>query len=101
LPPAGKNLVSSIPPADGCCLTRDATAGFHPSSIGDRDAFAGWSFVAEHVIMADPPPPKSPYSSPVEAAAPGVTADATTDATGGVIPYKNPKALIAYYLGVF
>jgi hypothetical protein len=23
------------------------------------------------------------------------------DATGGVIPYKNPKALTAYYLGVF
>lgn len=23
------------------------------------------------------------------------------DATGGVIPYKNPAALIAYYLGVF
>lgn len=22
------------------------------------------------------------------------------DATGGVIPYKNPKALIAYYLGI-
>lgn len=23
------------------------------------------------------------------------------DATGGVIPYKNPKALIAYYCGIF
>ena len=23
------------------------------------------------------------------------------DATGGVIPYKNPPALIAYYLGLF
>ena len=23
------------------------------------------------------------------------------DATGGVIPYKNPCALIAYYLGIF
>ena len=23
------------------------------------------------------------------------------DATGGVIPYNNPKALIAYYLGLF
>jgi hypothetical protein len=23
------------------------------------------------------------------------------DSTGGVIPYKNPKALIAYYLGIF
>lgn len=25
----------------------------------------------------------------------------TGDATGGIIPYKNPKALIAYYLGIF
>jgi hypothetical protein len=24
-----------------------------------------------------------------------------TDATGGLIPYKNPKALTAYYTGVF
>jgi hypothetical protein len=23
------------------------------------------------------------------------------DATGGIIPYKNPLALIAYYLGIF
>lgn len=23
------------------------------------------------------------------------------DATGGVIPYKNPKALLAYYFGIF
>ena len=22
------------------------------------------------------------------------------DATGGIIPYKNPKALLAYYLGI-
>lgn len=27
--------------------------------------------------------------------------DAEPDATGGLIPYKNPAALIAYYLGVF
>ena len=24
-----------------------------------------------------------------------------SDGTGGVIPYKNPSALIAYYLGIF
>src|SRR5262249_45653355 len=28
-------------------------------------------------------------------------ADEEGDATGGLIPYKNPKALIAYYVGVF
>ena len=27
--------------------------------------------------------------------------DLTGDSTGGVIPYKNPSALIAYYLGLF
>jgi len=27
--------------------------------------------------------------------------EATADATGGIIPYKNPPALIAYYCGVF
>ena len=25
----------------------------------------------------------------------------TGDATGGMIPYKNPKALVSYYLGIF
>ena len=25
----------------------------------------------------------------------------TGDATGGIIPYKNPPALIAYYCGIF
>lgn len=46
-------------------------------------------------------PPKNPYESPVEAEAvyqkPVVEEG---DATGGVIPYKNPKALIAYYLSI-
>ena len=27
--------------------------------------------------------------------------DQQGDGTGGIIPYKNPKALIAYYLGIF
>ena len=40
-------------------------------------------------------PSSSPYSPvPSEPVTKG-------DATGGVIPYKNPKALIAYYLGIF
>lgn len=52
--------------------------------------------------------PGSPYDSPAAAgAAPSsfahVAAGQTIegDATGGVIPYKNPSALIAYYLGIF
>jgi len=35
------------------------------------------------------------------AVANGMPMTATGDATGGVIPYKNPPALIAYYCGIF
>jgi hypothetical protein len=30
-----------------------------------------------------------------------LSSDVEGDATGGIIPYKNPPALIAYYCGVF
>lgn len=40
-------------------------------------------------IQSDPQP-----AQPMQQATQG-------DATGGVIPYKNPCALIAYYLGIF
>jgi hypothetical protein len=36
--------------------------------------------------LSQQPPPQSPFEE--------------GDATGGVIPYKNPQALIAYYLGI-
>lgn len=39
--------------------------------------------------MQQPVRAQSGQQSPVEG-----------DATGGIIPYKNPKALIAYYLGI-
>ncbi|MCU0719252.1 MAG: hypothetical protein MUC83_06090 [Pirellula sp.] len=46
----------------------------------------------------------NPYSSqgttPPLAMQQPASADNQGDATGGVIPYKNPKALIAYYLGI-
>ena len=46
-------------------------------------------------------PPENPYQAPVEAEAVYPQSQVTQgDATGGVIPYKNPKALIAYYLGI-
>jgi hypothetical protein len=47
--------------------------------------------------------PENPYSA---SALPPQLGGQTTagpnqgDATGGLIPYKNPKALIAYYLGI-
>lgn len=46
-----------------------------------------------------------PQANPYQAPAASTTAKAPNqnegDATGGIIPYKNPKALIAYYLGIF
>jgi hypothetical protein len=47
-------------------------------------------------------PGGNPYATPVDQQT--AYADhpqaSEGDATGGVIPYKNPKALIAYYLGI-
>ena len=42
--------------------------------------------------------PEHPYRPPNT---PGVRSDQQGDSTGGVIPYKNAPALIAYYLGIF
>ena len=44
------------------------------------------------------PPPVSPPPAPT---IPVAAAENRGDATGGIIPYKNPHALTAYYLGVF
>jgi len=44
-------------------------------------------------------PKASPYATPQSAGMP--TTYGQGDATGGVIPYKNVPALIAYYLGIF
>ncbi len=46
------------------------------------------------VLPPAPPPPGGPPPLPAAPMEQG-------DATGGIIPYKNPKALTAYYLGVF
>ncbi len=44
---------------------------------------------------------QSPYASPHTEASAAVPVDGQGDSTGGVIPYKNPPALAAYYLGLF
>jgi len=50
--------------------------------------------------------PANPYRAPVQTpTGPSpITGDAAPvtegDNTGGIIPYKNPKALLAYYLGI-
>jgi len=49
----------------------------------------------------DPQEANTPYVSPVQAEFVSPGPDQEGDGTGGVIPYKNPKALLAYYLGLF
>ena len=52
--------------------------------------------------MASEPPIRSGPPDPSAYTPPQSAPDAAEgDATGGIIPYKNPPALIAYYLGVF
>ena len=45
----------------------------------------------------------NPYATPSAMPSPMATSPQPTtgDATGGLIPYKNPQALTAYYLGIF
>ena len=51
------------------------------------------SDVNPYAAQTDPASQQQTYSAPPDPAQQG-------DGTGGVIPYKNPKALIAYYLGI-
>ena len=48
-------------------------------------------------------PRQDDYDNPYESRAPRrrPSGRGDGDSTGGVIPYKNPPALIAYYLGLF
>jgi uncharacterized membrane protein HdeD (DUF308 family) len=48
--------------------------------------------------VSETPPPVPPPAPPPD---PARAVDNRGDATGGIIPYKNPHALTAYYLGVF
>ena len=44
----------------------------------------------------------NPYATPAQQQQPYATMPQNdSDATGGIIPYKNPKALIAYYTSIF
>ena len=53
--------------------------------------------------------PNNPYSTDANSNVPPVMGGPQSfqsnpnegDGTGGIIPYKNPKALLAYYLGIF
>ena len=46
-------------------------------------------------------PRANPFEAPTTGRTRPVINPSEGDATGGIIPYKNPKALIAYYLGIF
>ena len=46
-------------------------------------------------------PQANPYEAPTAGQIRPAGKPEEGDATGGIIPYKNPKALIAYYLGIF
>jgi len=48
------------------------------------------------VPASQQPPPVAPPTQAGE-----IGGGPTPDATGGVIPYKNPAALIGYYVGIF
>ena len=47
-----------------------------------------------------PPSSQNPFSTPQQQSVPSSPYVMEGDKTGGVIPYKNPHALIAYYLGI-
>lgn len=80
----GVNIQGPSPQED---LTARVAQGTLPSSaqvcaVGSQT----WQPIAAIVQPGIAPPPPLPQ---------------TADATGGIIPYKNPQALIAYYLGIF
>ena len=47
------------------------------------------------------PTPSDPYTSPQHGGSVPMPATGEGDLTGGIIPYKNMPALLAYYLGLF
>jgi hypothetical protein len=47
------------------------------------------------------PQQSNPYEAPVQDGPLEISPDQQGDGTGGMIPYKNPAALFAYYLGLF
>lgn len=64
---------------------------------------AGKQSAQPHGISPQDAATENPFAAdPVPANAGEVTASGESqgDGTGGVIPYKNPRALIAYYLGI-
>lgn len=53
------------------------------------------------MIQDEPPNPYAASNSSASDQRQLPPGNSQGDGTGGLIPYKNPKALIAYYLGIF
>ena len=75
---------------------RCATCGYDSAVPASKCPQCGTAFSQSGAGVLDPYAP--PQASP-KLVVPYSTIN-QGDATGGIIPYKNPKALIAYYLGI-
>lgn len=73
-------------------LSPDATKAWYEGA-------PGWMSLAQVPGVTRPAGGGVPPAMP--SAPPPVPPKNEGDATGGIIPYKNPKALTAYYLGIF
>ena len=66
---------------------------------------AGTDWISEAMPpVAASRPAAPPIPSPTEPYQPAATGDSGElkgDGTGGLIPYKNPQALLSYYIGLF
>lgn len=97
---ASESSVSYINNAVGVRRRRSHNAGqtrFIPRSVRLMRATAPRPDVSQKVEM-QPPIPDPRFSPPV---APSPSAPMQGDGTGGVIPFKNPNALLSYYIGLF
>lgn len=84
--------------------------GFGPADLGVIKAWAAQGRVPRDarleptgggdVIIAGEHPELAGAINAPPTVAGAVVYGTGTDATGGLIPYKNPKALIGYYLGI-
>lgn len=73
--------------------------GLPSDTVAWYEGCPGWIPVGEVPGLSLSSSPVAPPATPPPLPAKGVVTEG--DGTGGLIPYKNPSALIAYYLGIF
>jgi len=76
-------------------LLRESVVELYAGGGATVPAGAPSPAVKSNAVVAAGPPPLPPTPPPVP------VVPEQGDATGGIIPYKNPHALTAYYLGIF